>query len=320
MSKNRLDITKVKEKMDAASKSPNTLKKKIIDPIIPTAETANGYSFTEDSVRKVPVRDIDPNKCTPWRYHNRSIDWLNEKYCKDVIESIRKNGQQEPGMVRLLDDGRYEIIYGVRRWFSCKFLNIGFKARVVNKDDRECMILMHVENADSQDISDFERALSFHVQYSSGEFKSKKDMSEALGVSQPTLTRMLSAAELYEHPWIREVLSSPIDIQLLRAHKLSTLLKNTQSREKIRETFEAMKRKIDSGEVVSTKTVFSEVEKSLSSNEDKTLDQILGNLNKLSGATAKVDKSGGITINLARKHLKNKKEIQKKLSEIINLL
>jgi ParB family chromosome partitioning protein len=38
---------------------------------------------------------VDPERCRPWRMHNRDLDHLNEDSCRDLIDSFlsaRSNG------------------------------------------------------------------------------------------------------------------------------------------------------------------------------------------------------------------------------------
>jgi ParB-like chromosome segregation protein Spo0J len=58
----------------------------------------------------------------------------------------------------------YELIYGMRRRFACEYLNSKLKLRVIEADDTRAAVLMHIENADRQDITAMERALSFQAQ------------------------------------------------------------------------------------------------------------------------------------------------------------
>ena len=107
---------------------------------------------------------MDPKRCRPWKYHNRTAAWYTRDRCQDLIESIAKDTQQEPVVARKLagePDFDYEIIYGMRRRFACEFLNTKLKLRVVEADDTRAAVMMHIENADRQDITPMERALSF---------------------------------------------------------------------------------------------------------------------------------------------------------------
>jgi len=176
---------------------------------------------------------IDPKRCKPWSYHNRDTAWLTEKGCQDLIISIKRYGQHQPILVRpLLDDPQhdFEIIYGVRRWFACSVIaNQKVLARVSNIDDKTAMILMHSENADSKDISEFERAVSFSKQMKSGLFKNQTELAKAMGLTQGTISKMIKAAEIFEYLWIRILFRDKLDIPVKLAYTLYTLLNNQET-------------------------------------------------------------------------------------------
>ncbi len=173
--------------------------------------------------------EIDPTQCKPWKYHNRDKLWLTRSRCLDLIRSIEKNGQIEPILVRALKDDPdydFEIICGVRRWFSCmQIANQKVLAYVTEADDKQCMIIMHSENADSQDISDFERAVSFAEQMKSGAFKNQTDMAKAMGLSQSTICKMIKAADIFQYDWLRNLFDSKLEVPMRHAYALSSLLK-----------------------------------------------------------------------------------------------
>lgn len=175
------------------------------------------------------IKEIDPAQCRPWKYHNRDTAWLTQERCQDLISSIETSGQNEPALVRALFDDphyRYEIIYGVRRWFACSQIpNHKLLARITDVDDKTCMILMHSENAFSRDISEFERAFSFAKQMKSGVFKNQTEMARAMGLSQGTISKMIQSAEIFDYPWINILFQHKLDIPLKYAYVLSTLLK-----------------------------------------------------------------------------------------------
>ncbi len=189
---------------------------------VPTIKFRDTYPLTE-------LKAVDPKRCKPWKYHNRDVAWLTKERCLDLIVSIHRNGQIEPAIVRKIEgdpDHDYEIICGVRRWFACTQIpNQKFLVCVTDADDKTCMILMHSENADSKDISEFERAFSFAQQMKSGVFKNQTEMADAMGVSQGTISKMIKAAEIFEHEWIRALFHNKLDISVKHAYNLSVLLK-----------------------------------------------------------------------------------------------
>lgn len=185
-----------------------------------------------EKIKNHPI-EVDPNSCKPWKYHNRDTAWLTPHLCKDLISSIQKHGQNEPALLRRTEEGShydYEIIYGVRRWFACSQIkNQKLWGYVTQMDDKACALLMHIENADSRDISEFERAFSFSQQLKSNLFKNQTELAEAMGITQGTVSKMLSAVEIFDYPWIRELFSNKLDIPVKYAYHLSVLLKNTNN-------------------------------------------------------------------------------------------
>ncbi len=196
-----------------------------------------------------PLLKVDPARCKPWKYHNRDAAWLIKERCLDLIASIQKNGQIDPVIVRRIkEDPNYdfEIICGVRRWYSCTQIPNQFVlVCTTDADDKACMVLMHSENADSKDISEFERAFSFAQQIKSGVFKNQTEMAEAIGVSQGTVSKMIKAAEIFEHDWIRVLFNHKLDISVKHAYALSVLLKKAEDYPSIKEEARIIRKEME---------------------------------------------------------------------------
>ena len=62
---------------------------------------------------EVPLELIDEDK-----YQPRSI--YNEESIDELVQSIKEIGLQSPIKVQLLENGRYRIIFGHRRFKACK--------------------------------------------------------------------------------------------------------------------------------------------------------------------------------------------------------
>ena len=202
--------------------SPTTLRHNP-GPVAPTASMPQ---------YRMELLEIEPHHCRPWPHHNRDQAWLNRQRCADLISSIRSHGQMEPVIVRALTPGSepsFEIISGVRRWFACSQIpHRKLLARVIEAEDRTCMVLMHAENADSQDITEFERACSFAAHMKSGVFKNQIDLAKTFGVSQSTISKMIKVAELFDKSWFAALFESKLDIPIRQSYRLSTLLKKSE--------------------------------------------------------------------------------------------
>ena len=130
-------------------------------PVLATAEMAITGRLVP-ALERENIFAVDPRRCRPWKYHNRTAAWYTRERCIDLIESIAKDGQQEPVVARkLVGDPNfdYELVYGMRRRFACEYLNAKVKLRLIEADDTRAAVLMHIENADRQDITAMERAL-----------------------------------------------------------------------------------------------------------------------------------------------------------------
>src|ERR1700683_2064984 len=157
--------------------------------VVPPLERENIYS-------------VDPRRCRPWKFHNRTAAWYTRERCQDLVESIAKDGQQEPAGVRQLTGDPafdYELVYGMRRRFACEFLNTKLKVRVIEADDTRAAVLMHIENADRQDITAMERALSFQAQLEAKLFPTQEALSDAIGLSKQQVAKLVKAAGLMRH-------------------------------------------------------------------------------------------------------------------------
>lgn len=194
-------------------------------------------SSAEYSLHSKTFVELDPKLCKPWAYHDRDLVGLDRKHCADLIRSIQKNGQIEPIVVRRLQqdlgDG-FEIIAGVRRWFACSQIpGQRVLARVIEVDDRTCMILMHAENADAQSLTVLERAYAATCQMKSGLFKNQTDFGSALGLSQSSISKLLRVASLFDYPWFSVLFESKRLLSSVNAYRLSALLQKTTLKPKI---------------------------------------------------------------------------------------
>ena len=172
----------------------------------------------------------------PWKYHNRTEGWYTRERCQDLIESITKDEQQEPALARkLAGDANfdYELIYGMRRRFACEVLNKKLKLRVIEADDARAAILMHIENADRQDITPMERALSFQTQIEAKLFATQDALSEAIGLSKGQVAKMLKAAQLMRQASVAGLFADKSAVPIEQAYKVATLLERPGAKEVI---------------------------------------------------------------------------------------
>jgi ParB family chromosome partitioning protein len=178
----------------------------------------------------------DPRRCRAWLHHNRTSAWYTRDRCQDLIESIAKDGQQEPAVARkLVGDPKfdYELIYGMRRRFACEHLNARLKLRVIEADDARAAVLMHIENADRQDITPMERALSFQSQLEARIFPTQEALADAIGLTKGQVSKLVKAASLMRHATLTQLFVDKSVVPVDAAYKLATLWERPGAKEVI---------------------------------------------------------------------------------------
>jgi len=204
-------------------------------PILPAAELALTGRAASDLQRE-NIYLVDPKRVKPWAHHNRSAVWYTRERCQDLIDSIAKDEQQEPALARKLKgdpDFDYELIYGMRRRFACEVIGRKLKLRVVEADDIRAAVLMHVENADRQDITPMERALSFQALIDGKVFAAQDALAEAMNLSKGQVSKMLKAAGLLRQGTIGGLFTDMSTVPVEQAYKLAALMDRTGAKEVI---------------------------------------------------------------------------------------
>jgi ParB/RepB/Spo0J family partition protein len=226
---NLSDVAKqVKEKAD-----PSPYLNSPTRPKVPAAELAL-TGRTSPLLERTNVLSVDPKRCRPWKYHNRSNTWYTKERCQDLIDSVVKDGQLEPALARKLSDDPnfdFELIYGMRRRFASEFTHTKLKVRLTEADDAKAAVLMHIENADRQDITAMERALSFQQQLEAKVFATQEAMAEAFGLGSPQVTKLLKAAQLFKHAPVAQLFPDKSAVPVAPAYELVSLMERPGAKE-----------------------------------------------------------------------------------------
>src|SRR5262249_20674676 len=159
------------------------------------------------------VVSASPFRVRMWSLHDRCEEHVNEETCKAEIESFAKHGQLVPALGRVLhgDPGHdIELIYGARRLFVARHLNVPLLVEMREISDRDALIAMDIENRQRTDISPYERAMSYARWLSTGHFGSQDDIARALRISSSQVSRLLRLAKLPSV--ILNAFTSPLEI------------------------------------------------------------------------------------------------------------
>jgi ParB family transcriptional regulator, chromosome partitioning protein len=206
--------------------APSPYESSATGPRAPAVELAL-TGRTAPMAERTNVFSVDPKRCRPWKFHNRSSAWYTKDACQDLIDSLPRDGQMEAALGRKLvgdTDFDYELIYGLRRRFAAEFTHSKLKVRLTDADDAKCAVLMHIENADRQDITAMERALSFQQQLDAKIFVTQDAMAEAFGVSKGQVAKLLKAAQLMKVAAVAQLFADPSAVPVEAAYQLAVLM------------------------------------------------------------------------------------------------
>jgi ParB family chromosome partitioning protein len=177
------------------------------------------------------VISVSPHRCKMWDLHDRLEDHVTEATCRAEIDSFTKHGQLIPVLGRSLQGHpqfNVELIYGARRLFVARHLNLPLAVDLRDLSDRDAMIAMDIENRVRQDISPYERAVSYLQWLRSGHFQSQDDIARALRVSPSQISRLLKLAQLPSV--VIQSFGNPLEIREGWGIKLSSMLEDSDQR------------------------------------------------------------------------------------------
>ncbi len=152
----------------------------------------------EEKIGKTQInyREVDIDLLQPNRFQPRKK--FDQESLKELANSIKENGIIQPIIVRKLENGKYEIIAGERRW-RASFLAGLEKIPVIIKDEEENHLLQLalIENLHREDLSPIEEARA--LKQLSEEFKlTHEEIGKKVGKSRGYITNMIRILTLPE--------------------------------------------------------------------------------------------------------------------------
>jgi ParB family transcriptional regulator, chromosome partitioning protein len=154
-------------------------------------ETEKAKPVAEKAVDEVDIDNIEPNPDQPrTRFKKDELEELGE--------SIKKDGLLQPILVRELENGRYQIIAGERRWQACR--SIGLKKvpiRIKKADDSRAIELALVENIQRSDLNPIEEAYGYRRMMERGNM-TQSEVAQKVSKGRSTIANALRLLELPE--------------------------------------------------------------------------------------------------------------------------
>jgi ParB family chromosome partitioning protein len=172
-----------------AMKKQSTGLGKGFDTLIPRNFDSSLLMDEKDRVQKLFITDILPNKKQP-----RST--FDEAALKELADSMIQHGILQPIVVRVLNDGKYGIVAGERRWRAAQIAGMEqIPAIVRTMEELEQLEIALVENVQRVDLSPLEQALSIrrlHEQFSIA----YDDIAKRLGKAVQTVANIVRLLNL----------------------------------------------------------------------------------------------------------------------------
>src|SRR3954471_22370561 len=156
------------------------------------------HTHRNKGVRIVPLERSEPHPQNP------PVS-VNEEALEELAASIREHGVLQPVLVRPLDEGRFQLIAGERRWRASKIAQQdAIPAIVEDIDDDTALEIAIIENLQREDISPLDEAVMFDRMVREHGYSIRK-LAEKLGKDKGYLENRLRLADA--PPEIRELVS-----------------------------------------------------------------------------------------------------------------
>jgi len=144
---------------------------------------------TTSVLQEIPVSDIEPNRRQPRRH-------FDEEALGSLTASVRQLGVLQPVLVRAVDDGRFELIAGERRWRAAKRAGLQTVPAVVrDAADDASLEQALVENLHRADLSPLEEGAAYS-QLIEDFGLTHDDLSRRVGKSRSAITNTLRLFQL----------------------------------------------------------------------------------------------------------------------------
>ena len=150
-----------------------------------------GESKVENSNRKLSLSEIVPNRYQPRK--NFDVDSLD-----DLSNSIKERGVIQPIIVRKskLENSKYEIIAGERRWLAARKAGLhDIPVIITDVDDLKSLEFAIVENVQRHDLNPLEEAQGYKRLIDEFSYDQEK-VSKFIGKSRSYITNSLRLLSL----------------------------------------------------------------------------------------------------------------------------
>jgi len=171
-----------------------------------------------DELRNLPVDLIQRGRYQP------RIE-MNAERLQELSDSIKAQGVVQPIVVRPIEEGRFEIIAGERRWRASQQAGLHeIPAVIRDVPDQAAMCLALIENIQRENLNPLEEARALDRLLHEFEM-THEGVADAVGRSRTSVTNLMRLLEL--RPEVREIVEKG-DLEMGHARALLGLNKSHQ--------------------------------------------------------------------------------------------
>lgn len=142
------------------------------------------------------MKNISLAKIVLGKYQPRKHGKISKESLQDLIESIKEQGVLQPIIVREMDDEKYELIAGERRYLSA--LEIGLTVipcLIKNVNEKEAFAIALIENIQREQLTLLEESESL-LKLKDEHFLSVDQVSKIIGKPRSTVANLIRVASL----------------------------------------------------------------------------------------------------------------------------
>lgn len=146
-------------------------------------------SFHPDEVIQLPVDQIEPNQFQP-----RTI--FDDEKIAELAQTINTHGMIQPIVVRKMDDEKYELIAGERRWRAVQVLGWERVSAIIREmTDTQTASVALIENLQREELTVIEEALAYQQLLELHDL-TQEALAQRLGKNQSTVANKLRLLKL----------------------------------------------------------------------------------------------------------------------------
>lgn len=215
----------------------------------PAPEAADTTAATSTPAAEDGIREIPLNLLQAGRYQPRTR--MDESALQELADSIHEHGLLQPLVIRPIDNGRYEIIAGERRFRAAALAQLSTVPVIIREvSDENALALALIENIQREDLNPLEEASA--IQRLIDEFGyTHEQAAQAIGRSRSAtsnLLRLLNLADTVQTMLLAgdiEMGHARALLALDRAEQILTAHLVVQRRLSVRETERLVSQKVE---------------------------------------------------------------------------